>query len=167
MKVLKIVQSLPFIVVLGLNACQPTTDSATASTQKNEVSPTPEPLKSPEPPKNVSKPPVPQIVLPPPIHLKVEKAVTLKELPDEARTVLERIRTGGPFPHPKKDGKEFKNHSRRLPEKGPGYYKEYVVPSADAHLQNDRRIITGVGGELYYTENRYKTFRPISKETVQ
>lgn len=167
MKILKIVQFLPFIFVLGLNACQPTTsDNATANTQKKEVIP-PEPVKASEPPKNVPKPPQPQIVLPPPIHLRVEKAIALKDLPDEARATLERIKTGGPFPHPKKDGKEFKNQSRRLPEKEPGYYKEYVVPNADAHLQNARRIIAGAGGELYYTENRYKTFHPILKETVQ
>lgn len=164
MKILKIVQ-LALFIMLGLNACQPTTSDGnkTANAQIKEATS----LATPEPSKNVSKPPQPQIVLPPPIHLRVEKAIAFKDLPSEAHAILELIKTGGAFPHPKKDGKEFKNLNRRLPEKEPGYYKEYVVPNAEARLQNARRIIAGSGGELYYTENRYKTFRPILKETVQ
>lgn len=163
MEILKIMQFLPYVIMLS--ACQPTASDSdkTAQTQTKEgTSAIPEPVKP-----NVPKPHQPQIILPPPIHLRVEKAIALKDLPGEARTVLELIKTGGPFPHPKKDGSEFKNQNRRLPEKKTGYYKEYIVPNAEAHLQNARRIITGAGGELYYTENRYKTFRPILKETVQ
>ncbi len=165
MKILKIVQ-LALVIMLGLNACQPTTSDGnkTANTQIKEEnsSAIPEPVKSPEPPKNVPKTHEPQIVLPPPIIPKSERAITLKELPAEARPLLEQIKTGSAPPHSKKDGSEFKNHHKRLPKKEPGYYKEYIVPNAQVHLQHTRRIIVGAGGELYYTEDGYKTFRPIS-----
>jgi guanyl-specific ribonuclease Sa len=68
------------------------------------------------------------------------------------------IEKGGPFNYPKKDGSEFKNKEGRLPAKPAGYYKEYTVDTPGASNRGARRIITGDGGEAYYTNDHYGTF---------
>ena len=85
---------------------------------------------------------------------------TAAALPAEARETLTRIKAGGPFPYPQ-DGKTFQNREKRLPLRGRGYYREYTVKTPGATDRGARRIVAGRGGELYYTEDHYRSFRRI------
>ena len=82
------------------------------------------------------------------------------KLPQQARETLHLIRVGGPFPYAK-DGVVFGNYERLLPRKPRGYYHEYTVPTPGAHDRGARRIIAGQAGELYYTDDHYRTFKRI------
>src|SRR3954467_10935852 len=84
--------------------------------------------------------------------------VALAELPSEARETVRLIHRGGPFPYPR-DGVEFGNFERLLPQRGRGYYHEYTVPTPGLDHRGARRIVSGRGGELYYTNDHYRTFR--------
>jgi ribonuclease T1 len=84
--------------------------------------------------------------------------VEINELPREARQTIALIKKGGPYPY-KKDGAVFGNFERRLPLHERGYYREFTVPSPGARDRGARRIILGKGGELYYTDDHYQTFR--------
>jgi ribonuclease T1 len=81
-------------------------------------------------------------------------------LPLEARETLNLIRQGGPFPYAK-DGAVFGNREGLLPQKPRGYYHEYTVNTPGARDRGARRIISGAGGELYYTDDHYRSFRRI------
>jgi ribonuclease T1 len=82
------------------------------------------------------------------------------ELPSEARQTLQLIRAGGPFPYAK-DGAVFGNYEHLLPRKAPGYYREYTVRTPGARDRGTRRIISGRGGELYYTNDHYQSFKRV------
>lgn len=86
--------------------------------------------------------------------------VPVAQLPVQARATLELIRAGGPFPY-ERDGAVFGNREGRLPKRGRGYYREYTVPTPGAGDRGARRIVGGRGGELYYTDDHYRTFRRI------
>jgi len=81
-------------------------------------------------------------------------------LPHEARETLALIRSGGPFPH-QKDGAVFGNREALLPKRERGYYREYTVRTPAARDRGARRIVAGRGGEYYYTDDHYRTFRRI------
>src|SRR5215475_913494 len=57
-------------------------------------------------------------------------AANLAQFPAEERQAIgdtvALLKDGGPFPY-RKDGSEFSNREGRLPQKGPGYYREYTV----------------------------------------
>jgi len=78
-------------------------------------------------------------------------------LPAEARETVHLIRAGGPFPWPR-DGAEFRNRERRLPARARGYYHEYTVPTPGRADRGARRIVAGRNGELYYTDDHYRSF---------
>ncbi len=82
------------------------------------------------------------------------------QLPPEARQTLALIRSGGPFPFPR-DGIVFNNREGHLPKKERGYYREYTVPTPGARDRGARRIVAGRGGELYYSDDHYRSFRRI------
>ena len=92
--------------------------------------------------------------------------VALAELPPEARTTLQLIKRGGPFPY-RKDGSVFHNRERRLPAQPRGYYTEYTVLTPGERDRGARRIGAGAGpagnpaasGEYYYTGDHYRSFR--------
>ena len=90
------------------------------------------------------------------------KEIAIEELPSEARTTLELIERGGPFPY-QRDGAVFGNFERRLPLKKRGYYREFTVPTRGRRDRGARRIVAGENGESYYTENHYRTTRKIRK----
>ncbi|MBW4470166.1 MAG: ribonuclease [Stenomitos rutilans HA7619-LM2] len=83
--------------------------------------------------------------------------VSINRLPPEARSTINLIRRGGPYPYPK-DGTVFRNRERRLPQAATGYYQEYTVKTPGVRHRGARRIVTGQGGEIYYTGDHYATF---------
>jgi ribonuclease T1 len=90
--------------------------------------------------------------------------VSAATLPQEARTTLERIHSGGPFPY-SRDGVVFNNRERLLPPRARGYYREYTVPTPQARTRGARRIVCGgtvaALGECYYSDDHYQSFRKI------
>ena len=86
--------------------------------------------------------------------------VALGELPGEARHTLSLIKAGGPFPYAR-DGVIFGNFEKRLPLRQRGYYREYTVKSPWRSDRGPRRIIAGEGGDYYYTDDHYRSFRRI------
>jgi ribonuclease T1 len=86
--------------------------------------------------------------------------VRLSALPPEGRATVALIQQGGPFPY-RKDGVAFGNRERRLPPSKYGYYREYTVPTPGSRDRGARRIIAGDRGELYYSDDHYRSFRRI------
>jgi len=85
--------------------------------------------------------------------------VPVAALPKEARETLALVKRGGPFPY-RQDGATFGNFEKRLPIRARGYYHEYTVPTPGARDRGARRIVAG-GGEYYYTDDHYRSFRRI------
>jgi len=96
---------------------------------------------------------------------EIQKNIAVDRLPAEARSAIQRIRQGGPFPYAK-DGAVFGNRERRLPPRPRDWYREYTVASPDArHRGADRgklRIVAGREGEYYYSNDHYRTFRRVT-----
>lgn len=94
------------------------------------------------------------------------EASKASEIPEAERAAvlktLALIERGGPFPH-KQDGTVFANREGRLPQQRRGYYREYTVPTPGSRTRGARRIVRGEGGETYYTNDHYNTFRRIDE----
>ena len=94
-------------------------------------------------------------------------AVSLEQLPEQARQTEQLIRSGGPFPY-SKDGSVFGNRERQLPREKRGYYREYTVKTPGSRDRGARRIICG-GAQptapqaCYYTSDHYASFKRISQ----
>lgn len=86
--------------------------------------------------------------------------IAVKDLPAEARDTLRLIETRGPYPFDR-DGIVFGNFEKRLPIKERGYYHEFTVRTPGVKHRGERRIVTGKGGEKYYSADHYKTFKRI------
>ena len=93
--------------------------------------------------------------------------VALSTLSTEARQTHRLIESGGPFPYAK-DGVVFGNREQRLPRRPRGFYREYTVPSPQAHDRGARRIVCG--GEqpkspeiCYFTADHYASFKRIAQ----
>ncbi|PWI19794.1 ribonuclease N [Streptomyces sp. Act143] len=86
--------------------------------------------------------------------------VRVARLPAQARETLALIDAGGPFPYAK-DGAVFANRERLLPARQRGYYHEYTVPTPGSRDRGARRIVTGQGDEVYYTDDHYDSFRAV------
>ena len=86
--------------------------------------------------------------------------VALHQLPVEARSTLELVKAGGPFPYPQ-DGRVFSNREKLLPLQSRGYYREYTVRTPGVRDRGARRIVAGRPGEYYYTHDHYRSFRRI------
>jgi ribonuclease T1 len=83
-----------------------------------------------------------------------------EELPVEGQATLVLIDRGGPFPF-EKDGSTFGNLEGLLPDQRRGYYAEYTVITPGSTDRGARRIITGDGGEFYWTQDHYRSFERI------
>ncbi|MEU6296895.1 ribonuclease domain-containing protein [Streptomyces erythrochromogenes] len=81
-------------------------------------------------------------------------------LPREARDVLALIDRGGPYPY-RQDGTVFGNFEKVLPRQKRGYYHEFTVRTPGSRDRGARRIVTGEGGEFYYTDDHYQTFKAV------
>jgi ribonuclease T1 len=88
------------------------------------------------------------------------RAIELSELPPEAHKTVFLIRHGGPFPY-ERDGAVFGNFERALPIRERGYYREYTVATPGVRHRGGRRIVAGRGGDFYYTDDHYRTFKRI------
>ena len=86
--------------------------------------------------------------------------IAVADLPDQARATLRAIKQGGPFAYDR-DGVVFGNFERALPKQARGYYHEYTVKTPGVRSRGARRIISGSGGEYYYTDDHYQTFKRI------
>lgn len=82
------------------------------------------------------------------------------ELPTEAQETMELIERGGPYPN-REDGTTFRNYEHRLPDQESGYYREFTVETPDESGPGARRLVLGRAGDVYYTEDRYQTFRQV------
>jgi beta-barrel assembly-enhancing protease len=87
-------------------------------------------------------------------------ASAANQLPPEATEVLRRIANGGPFVS-QRDGIEFYNREGVLPSRRRGYYREYTVPTPGSADRGARRIVAGANGELFYTDDHYRSFTAI------
>jgi len=86
--------------------------------------------------------------------------IRLSALPPEARTTLDLIDRGGPFPH-RQDGTTFQNRERLLPARPVGTYREYTVRTPGARTRGARRLVVDRGGPRYYTADHYRSFRRV------
>lgn len=86
--------------------------------------------------------------------------IAVAELPPEARATIALIRKRGPYPYAK-DNAVFGNREARLPRQKYGYYHEFTVKTPGERTRGARRIVTGKGGEMYYTDDHYNTFRKV------
>lgn len=86
--------------------------------------------------------------------------IAVKALPPEARDTLRQIEKGGPYDFDR-DGIVFGNFEKRLPIKERGYYHEFTVKTPGVRHRGARRIITGMGGEKYYSDDHYISFKRI------
>ena len=75
----------------------------------------------------------------------------------DLKPTLDRISGGKSFPH-KNDGSVFGNKEGLLPSQPTGYYREFVHPTSGVNGPGPQRIVTGQGGEIFYTPNHYGTF---------
>jgi guanyl-specific ribonuclease Sa len=82
----------------------------------------------------------------------------LSTLPAEAASTWNLVQRGGPFPYPRNDGVVYENREKVLPRKESGYYHEYTVRTQGSADRGARRLITGAGHELYYTDDHYRSF---------
>lgn len=87
--------------------------------------------------------------------------VNVGDLPAEARRTLALIRAGGPYPYPRNDDQTFLNREGVLPSRPRGYYKEFTVETPGSADRGPRRIVTGAGGEKYWTDDHYRSFSRI------
>ena len=87
--------------------------------------------------------------------------VHVDELPAEAAEVLVLIDAGGPYEYPGKDGSTFGNHEGLLPQERRGHYREYTVDTPGLDHRGARRIVTGSGGQFYWTADHYESFERI------
>jgi len=74
--------------------------------------------------------------------------------------ILRRINRGDPHPYVK-DATTFGNREGRLPTQPYGHYQEYTVPTPGVANRGLQRIVTGKGGEVYYSPDHYGTFFPL------
>ncbi|MEV0986077.1 ribonuclease domain-containing protein [Streptomyces sp. NPDC049949] len=97
---------------------------------------------------------------PPPGWAKGMATVRVDALPAQARDVLVLIDKGGPYAY-RQDGTVFGNFEKVLPKQKRGYYHEYTVKTPGERDRGARRIVTGGGGEFYYTDDHYETFKAV------
>jgi ribonuclease T1 len=83
--------------------------------------------------------------------------LTPDQLPPEAVTTLRLIAHGGPYPYAQ-DNTVFGNYGGTLPRERYGYYREFTVRTPGASSRGTLRVVTGSGGEDYYTPDHYATF---------
>jgi ribonuclease T1 len=107
-----------------------------------------------------TKQPTPTANAPPVARASDLPTVAFADLPAEAQETITLIDQGGPFPY-SRDGIVFQNREKLLPNHPQGYYHEYTVVTPGSDDRGARRLVTGEGGELYYSDDHYSSFREI------
>lgn len=82
---------------------------------------------------------------------------SLCALPAQAADEWHAIASGQRPAHAE-DGTVFENAGKQLPVERGAYYREYTVETPGSTSRGARRLITGLGHELYYTDDHYRTF---------
>lgn len=85
------------------------------------------------------------------------KVLIVARLPAQAVSTLKLIAVGGPYPYAE-DGTVFGNYQSLLPREPYGYYREYTVTTPGSRTRGERRVVTGSGGQDYYTPDHYDSF---------
>lgn len=88
------------------------------------------------------------------------RTIARSALPKQAQLTLDLIAAGGPFPYAE-DGSTFHNLEGLLPRHPDGFYREYTVDTPGLPDRGARRIVAGAGGERYWTDDHYASFRRI------
>lgn len=83
--------------------------------------------------------------------------LTPDQLPPQAVATLRLIGAGGPYPYAQ-DNTIFGNYGGTLPSERRGYYREFTVQTPGASSRGTLRVVTGSGGEDYYTADHYGSF---------
>jgi ribonuclease T1 len=83
---------------------------------------------------------------------------TLSSLPPQAADTWKLIEAGGPYPYPRNDNVVYQNRNKALPIQKSDFYHEFTVKTPGSPDRGARRLITGQGGELFYTGDHYSTF---------
>jgi ribonuclease T1 len=88
--------------------------------------------------------------------------VPLASLPPQARETLVLVDRNGPFRYAQ-DGTTFNNLEGLLPDRARGYYREFTVPTPGEGDRGARRLVVGQGGDVYYTDDHYRSFRQVNR----
>lgn len=88
------------------------------------------------------------------------KTVAVASLPVQARDTLALIDRGGPYPYDQ-DNTVFGNNEGLLPSRPRGYYREYTVVAPGTSSRGTRRLVVGAGGDIFYTDDHYDSFRQV------
>jgi ribonuclease T1 len=75
----------------------------------------------------------------------------------DVNPTLERVRMGNALEH-RNDGAIFQNRERKLPSRGRGYYREFIVAMKGVPFPGPVRVIVGLKGEVFFTGDHYKSF---------
>jgi ribonuclease T1 len=100
------------------------------------------------------------------VHAREQKPadISIDALPAQALHTLELVRRNGPFPFDR-DGIAFGNRERALPDRPPGYYREYTVKTPGVRGRGANRLVCGgdqsSARECYYSDDHYQSFRRI------
>jgi ribonuclease T1 len=86
--------------------------------------------------------------------------IGFRRLPPEAQQTVRLIRQGGPFRY-SQVGAGFANREGHLPAEPRGFYHEYTVDTPGSPDRGARRIVAGQQGQLFYTDDHYRTFKRI------
>lgn len=79
----------------------------------------------------------------------------------DLQPTLNRIAAGKKLTF-RNDGIVFQNREGRLPKKESGFYHEWVHPTKGLGGPGPQRVVTGKGGEIYYTHDHYRSFQKIA-----
>ncbi|MCS6843557.1 MAG: hypothetical protein NZ528_04415 [Caldilineales bacterium] len=151
----------PMVAACGAPAAPEATADRTGTAAASALSATATPAGKPTATatRRATRTPTPAL-RPAPTRASSLPTVRYQDLPPEAKRTIALIEQGGPFPF-ERDGIVFQNREGLLPPKPRGYYREYTVITPGSRDRGPRRIVAGAGGELYYTEDHYQSFREV------
>jgi ribonuclease T1 len=118
--------------------------------------------RRPKPPPQASPPAADALVITG-LSLRDSSGRTIYRGQIDLAPTIERVAAGRRLRFPN-DGTTFQNRENRLPRRPPGYYREWVVPTPKEPGPGPQRLITGEGGEVWYTSDHYRSFRRIPTE---
>ena len=91
----------------------------------------------------------------------VAPEVRLEELPSEAQADARPHQVGRTVSVRAGRAGVLRTAKELLPIQSGGYYREYTVRTPGVRDRGARRIVAGSGGEYYYSDDHYRSFRRI------